>query len=179
MYSGADEEMSGMEEKVTTVMCFWNLISPLSTKLISLMVLYRLFPLSFTCISTSARSYPKKLDPQHSIVKAIWEQIMLLKMESCLKKQKTKMESLQGERTIFYLRLYKKAEERAIQRWPIASFPGPKKRRKGLVSAVRRMCLIISDLTMCGSVGGCQWRLQSYTVDCMTSLFTISNQCRL
>ena len=57
---------------------------------ISLMVLCRLVPRSFTCISTSAGSQPEKLDPE--------------------------MGPLQGESTVFYACLYKKAEERAIQR---------------------------------------------------------------
>ena len=39
-------------------------ISPLNTKLYSLKVLFRLVPPSFTCISTSARSWPEKLDPR-------------------------------------------------------------------------------------------------------------------
>ena len=38
---------------------------------------------------------------------------MLLQTESCLKK--LEMEPLQGERVVFYTRLYKKAEEWATQ----------------------------------------------------------------
>ena len=56
--------------------------------------------------------------------------------------------------------------------------PQPKE-EKGPGFSRSRMRLIISELTTCWSVGGCHWRLQSHTVDCMTLLFTISNQCGL
>ena len=39
-------------------------IHTLNTKFYSLKVLFRLVPPSFTCISTSARSEPPKIDPQ-------------------------------------------------------------------------------------------------------------------
>ena len=60
----------------------------------------------------------------------------------------------------------------------LASFPGQKRRRiKEPGFSRSHMRLIILDLTTCWSVGGHQWRLQSHTVDCMMSVFTISNQC--
>ena len=42
----------------------YSFFSSLNTKLIFLKVLGRLVPPSFICISTSARTWPEKLDPQ-------------------------------------------------------------------------------------------------------------------
>ena len=106
----------------------------LNTKLISLMILCRLVPLSFTCFSTSARvgtgnlihSFLHKFFagswpwPHPLITKCVNSQGPPSKEHSSRLRvaRKPEMEPLQGERTIFYVRLYKKAEERAIQCWP-------------------------------------------------------------
>ena len=105
-------------------------ISPLYTKLYLLKVLFRLVTPFFTCISTSARNWPCKLEPQLAsdvlcrfmtlttpthywafssqgpLTRECYSGLKLPKMQE--------MESLQGERSIFYAHWWKEANKLPI-----------------------------------------------------------------